>query len=156
MSHATTCCSKSRDQVESDWHNSCAMLCPCCGETYRHLFLRSLRISVLLQASVWAIHQRFWWIRAIHPAVFLVIGPFPCCLHAIRPFPCCWDAIRPFQCCWDAISSLSMLLGCYSSRPLLCTVVSFIGAWFRHNSGGMVGTWRVVSYVHWPFAVPLC
>ena len=69
----------------------------------------SLLISVLLQASVWAIHQRFWWIRAIHPAVFLVIGPSQCCRLGN------WSLSMLLGCYW----SLSMLLGCYLSLSML-------------------------------------
>ena len=56
----------------------------CAGKHIDSWSCRTVLISVLLQARVWAIHERFWWIRAIHPAVFMVIGPFQCCRHAVR------------------------------------------------------------------------
>ena len=55
----------------------------CAGKHIDSWSFRTVLTSVLLQARVWAIHERFWWIRAIHPAVFLVIDPVRCYRPAI-------------------------------------------------------------------------
>ena len=121
-SHATTFCCKSGDQWKLTGTTPAQCYAHCAGKHIDSWSFRTVLTSVLLQARVWAIHERFWWIRAIHPAVFMVIGPFQCCRHAVRLLTLLG------HCSVSSSRSISMLLACCSSVTLLghCSVLPLV------------------------------